>query len=232
MSKITKQISLYALLIITLALVFGTPLLSLAACTDNGYCIITTIPGTEIKMGDSVKGSGLTLAKYIQQIYIFSLGIVGLIAVAAIVYWSFTYIISAGNPSKMSDAMGGIKDAVLGLIILLLATLILNFINPNLTKLNPFDSLADQLNENKVVEAPIPQSIWIQKSTGAMRIEDANFNCSFFGKIDSGSCDASAELAPKNSVSPGSNICCVERSAPRDDLVGPPDPSLEGPPAP
>ena len=216
MFKITKQISLYVLLILALIIVLGTPLLSIAAPDDNGYHIITTIPGTDIKMGNAVKGSDLTLAKYIQQIYIFSLGIVGLIAVAAIVYWSFTYIISAGNPSKMSDAMGGIKDAVLGLIILLLATLILNFINPNLTKLNPFSSLEGQLNEGAKGPAAFSTPTWVQKTNFG---SGDYTSCSQVGKVDAIGCDPGTEQAPI-----GNNLCCMDEGAPNNNFFGPPAP--------
>lgn len=217
MPKTLKQILSYSLLIITLTLSLGTPLISFAACPDNGYCIITTLPGSkEVVAGTSVKGGALTLAKYIEQIYIFSLGIVGLIAVAAIVFWSFTYIISAGNPSKMSDAMGGIKDAVLGLIILLLATLILNFINPNLTKLNPFDSLAGKLNEDAKGPALFSTPTWVQKTN---RGSGGYTSCGQVGKVDAIGCDPGTEPAPI-----GNNLCCMDEGAPNNNFVGPPAP--------
>lgn len=133
-----KRLFLYSTLILSALAILGVPLL--AGAIDTGYKIITTIPGSDVVIKDK-PASGISLQEYIRQIYIFALAIVGLIALAAIVIWAFKYIISAGNPSKMRDAMEGIRDAVLGLILLLLAATILGFINPNLLRLRPFDNI-------------------------------------------------------------------------------------------
>ena len=137
MKKRFHTIILYATLVLAVLFIVGMPLLAGAQDDPGGYKIITSIPGTEIRQDDPT--SKFTLQTYVQQIYLFALGIVGLVAVFAIVFWAFMYIIAAGNPSKMSDAMGGIKDAILGLVLLLLAALILNLINPSLTTLRSFD---------------------------------------------------------------------------------------------
>jgi len=75
-----------------------------------------------------------TLVKYIYEWGI-SLGI--LFTFIAIVIAGFTYMTSTGNPSKISEAQGNIKDAFIGLALLLSSWLILNTINPTLTNLTP-----------------------------------------------------------------------------------------------
>lgn len=68
-------------------------------------------------------------------IYQFALMIGGLLAFGAIIYSAIKYALSAGNPTGQGDARSGITDALLGLLLLMAAYLILNTINPNLTKL-------------------------------------------------------------------------------------------------
>jgi|GEM_PF-3779137 len=72
------------------------------------------------------------LGQYIQTVYRFSLGIGGLFAMLFTVYGGILYTVSAGNPSKQSEAKDIITNAVWGLVLLLGAFLILNTINPKL----------------------------------------------------------------------------------------------------
>lgn len=134
------------------------PFLSLTnAAGERGYHITTSVPGTNIKQGDAVKDN-YTLTTYVKNIYVFALTIVGLVALAAMVYWSFIYIAAAGgNPSKMADAISGMKDAILGLALLLLASLILGFINPKLAVLNPLDNIEDLPAKNSTPATVVGQ---------------------------------------------------------------------------
>lgn len=102
------------------------------------YTITTSIPGTQIQSGASAQGR--TLAWYVSQIYLFAFGIVGLLALGSIIFHALLYTMSAGNASKMSDAMGGIRDALWGLVLLIFAYLILWTINPSLVTLVDFGS--------------------------------------------------------------------------------------------
>jgi len=79
------------------------------------------------------EGFGLPdLARYI---YLFSLGIVGVVALLSMIIGAAQYVMSAGNPSKASDAKDRIYSAILGIIILIASVLILRTINPDLVNL-------------------------------------------------------------------------------------------------
>ncbi len=69
---------------------------------------------------------------FVQQFYNFGLMIGGILAVGAIVYGGIKYTFAAGNPSGQSEGKEWVKSALLGLLLLALATLILKTINPTL----------------------------------------------------------------------------------------------------
>lgn len=71
---------------------------------------------------------------WIVNFYGFALIIAGILAFGAIVYGGIKYAISAGNPSSQSDGRSWIWSALIGLLLLGGAWLILNTINPSLTK--------------------------------------------------------------------------------------------------
>ena len=73
---------------------------------------------------------------FIFNFYGFAISLGGILAFGAIVYGGFKYAISAGNPSKQSDAKSWITDALWGLLLLFSAYLVLHTINPNLVNLN------------------------------------------------------------------------------------------------
>jgi soluble lytic murein transglycosylase-like protein len=78
----------------------------------------------------SVKNIG----EYIQLVYQFALGIVGIIAVTLIMFGGVRWIAAAGNESMISEAKETITSAVTGLVIALLSYTILAFINPQILK--------------------------------------------------------------------------------------------------
>lgn len=78
---------------------------------------------------------GESPASYVRYLFLFGLGLGGILAFAMIVVGGIQYAISAGNASKISDAQGRIRDAILGLLLLLGSYLILKTINPSLVSL-------------------------------------------------------------------------------------------------
>lgn len=89
------------------------------------------------KIGDiDINKEGTTLPEIIKYIYLFSLGIIGLVAFVSIIIGAVQYITSAGNDSKMGEAKDRITSALLGILILLSSVLILRTINPDLTNLD------------------------------------------------------------------------------------------------
>lgn len=81
------------------------------------------------------KGATPGIGEYISGFYVYALGVVGVVALAAIIYWGIVYTLSAGLVSKKEDAKDGITQAVYGLLLLLGAYLILYTINPALVTL-------------------------------------------------------------------------------------------------
>ncbi|MBI5405273.1 MAG: hypothetical protein HY976_03535 [Candidatus Kerfeldbacteria bacterium] len=75
-------------------------------------------------------------SRYIGAFYIFFAGVAGIVAVVVMMWGGFHYITSAGNAQKMSQGREIINNAIIGLILLFTSYLLLNLINPNLTRLS------------------------------------------------------------------------------------------------
>jgi hypothetical protein len=98
---------------------------------------ITFIPNIEIPglfSGEIVIGSE-SIGQYIAAFYIFFVALTGVLAVAMMVLAGFRWITAAGNASKITEAKDMINGALFGLMLVLLSYLLLNLINPTLTKL-------------------------------------------------------------------------------------------------
>lgn len=74
-------------------------------------------------------------AGWVAGFYNFALLIAGILAFGAIVYGGFKVATSAGDAHRASEGRAWIWSSLLGLLLLGCAWLILNTINPNLTKL-------------------------------------------------------------------------------------------------
>ena len=74
------------------------------------------------------------IPQYIRYIFVFSLGVVGIIAFVAMLMAAFGYVTSVGNPQKAAAAKDKIFSALLGMLILFASYLLLNTINPDLLK--------------------------------------------------------------------------------------------------
>ena len=69
--------------------------------------------------GERPETTGFGLPNYVKYIFNLALGIAGFAAFTALVYAGFTYLTSAGNPSRQKDAKEWIIAAVSGLLVLL-----------------------------------------------------------------------------------------------------------------
>ena len=102
-------------------------------------------------------------AGWVANLYQFSLMAAGILGFGAIVYAGFRYTLQAGNPSAQGDAKDQITQALLGLLLLLGAYLILNTINPNLTKLE-IKGLTP-IKQTEVPASPPPGNVTYYKCT-------------------------------------------------------------------
>jgi len=74
--------------------------------------------------------------EYIKAIYQWSIGLAALLAMGMLVFGGFKYTLSAGSVGSQDSAKSTIKNALLGLVLLLGAVLILTTINPSLSTLD------------------------------------------------------------------------------------------------
>ncbi|MFA6376336.1 MAG: pilin [Candidatus Paceibacterota bacterium] len=81
---------------------------------------------------DIMAGNNPTMAVAIQYLYEWGVGLGGMAVFIALIIAGFEYITSIGNPSKMQDAFNRIRDAVVGLIVLLSSYAVLTMIGINL----------------------------------------------------------------------------------------------------
>ncbi len=103
---------------------------SAAGSADPGnynYTLLEKIPGQESATGN--------LPSYVQAVLNATMMIIVLSAVFMISVGGFLYLTSAGNTSRAGQAKSIITDAILGLILALVAYLVLYIINPDLVTL-------------------------------------------------------------------------------------------------
>lgn len=75
------------------------------------------------------------MPRCINQIYRWSLGVVGILAILMVVYGGYLVMLSAGNAEQATKGKEMIFSAIVGMLILFTAYLILNTINPDLVRL-------------------------------------------------------------------------------------------------
>lgn len=73
------------------------------------------------------------ISQYTRYVFLFALGVLGILLFVALVYNGIKYMLSAGDPGKRKEAITGILAAFGGAIFLLLSYIILNTIDPDLT---------------------------------------------------------------------------------------------------
>ncbi len=75
------------------------------------------------------------LPGYINYLFIFGLSLIAFLALAQMMIGGIQYILAAGNVANKVDAKDTIKQALIGLGLLLVSYLLLNTINPDLVNL-------------------------------------------------------------------------------------------------
>ncbi len=98
-----------------------------------------TIPGSSIfNKGVPVIVTGKTMGEYIAAIYVFFVGVAGILSTVFIMYGGIRYVISTGNPSQIQGAKETITSALVGLGIAVASYTILLTINPTLVQFDGF----------------------------------------------------------------------------------------------
>lgn len=123
-----KKTLSHILALLTLLL---APVIASAIEPSEYQPLATGIPGVTDKAGTP------TLVEYLNAIFTITITIAALIAVVRIVVAGFKYMMTDAWGSK-EEAISTIQAVVIGLIVLLLTTVILKTINPDLLNLNIF----------------------------------------------------------------------------------------------
>ena len=87
--------------------------------------------------GDETEISGTSIGEYIQAVYKYAIGIVGIVAAAVIMWSGFMWITAGGNPQKITEAKSWLTGALSGLMLAMTSFLILQTVNPELIKIKP-----------------------------------------------------------------------------------------------
>lgn len=120
------------LLIFVLFIIFGF-LFALGIKADE--------PRLEVNWPPAPGGKELTvdstIVDFVDYSYRWGILLGGLAAFFALIIAGFQYLTSVGDPMKMREARDRIRDAILGLVLLLSTFIILNTLNPELTTLTP-----------------------------------------------------------------------------------------------
>lgn len=114
-----------------LAVISFLPTLTLAV----DYIPLVGIPG----LNDA---GNMTTGNYVNALYILSISIAAFLAVARLIFAGVKYIATDIVPGK-EEAKKDIKNALIGLLVVIGAVLILNTINPQLTNLDALDDLEE-----------------------------------------------------------------------------------------
>ncbi len=125
---------IFSILIIFLAVFFSIYLndtQTLNAAKDS-LILEVGIPG-QLSSGEHT-ASDITPAKYISFIYMFMVGLVGIAGFASLVFYGIVWMYS-GVSEKKAEAIEGIKNTFIGILLALSAFIILNTINPTLVTL-------------------------------------------------------------------------------------------------
>lgn len=137
-------------------------------CETEAYCLTRNAKctwdadinkccgSTEIAWPASPLGTKLnscSLSGLIKYLYEWGISIGGFLVFISLIIAGVQYLSSAGNSTKMREALDRIKSSVLGLILLLGSFLILNTINPQLTNLNLNLSGLENLPEEVDIDA-------------------------------------------------------------------------------
>lgn len=195
-------------------------LTALAMCLTPTLSLAADISGVKTFQLVSMPGfSGLdTTEGLFNGLYTFAIAIAAILVTIRLIYAGVQYMFSEVITNK-SKAKEDIKNALLGLLIILGAVTILNTVNPQLTKTNIFDTLTGTKqppppiakNDSPVEDDPSVcggGKIWMECSTS----DSADYQCKAPGDTDwcSGTLKVGDDLNPIDDSNPGTWVTTIE----------------------
>ncbi len=91
----------------------------------------------EFEKGKTKTIDEYSIGKYIQSIYKYAIGIVGILATVVMMFGGVIWITAGGNAERVGNAKSWIGAALTGLVLALTSYLILTTINPDLVNFKP-----------------------------------------------------------------------------------------------
>lgn len=117
------------------------------------------------------------IAQFIEWIYNYAIGIAGIVATVMLMVGGFNWILSGGDINRVNQAKEYIKSSVLGLVIVMSAYMILNFVNPALTSLQ---SLYIEIPSASITAGEFPEcQINMQKNPKPVAVNGGVFCADF-----------------------------------------------------
>ena len=124
------------------------PLPTPTLAEETSYTLLAPIPLNGLQAGDTTEA---TASKYIEGLFILIIGIAGVLAVIKIIWGGIHYMSTDAFTGK-SEARNSIENALWGLLLAIGAWMILNTVNPDLTKYSTLYPVATAISVNALLE--------------------------------------------------------------------------------
>ena len=117
--------------------------------------LLPALPGGTVVAGVAV--ANVELTNYLQPLVLALITLAGLTAGFFVVISGFEYMTSRGNPKRLEQAKRTLKNALLGLVLVIAASFIFNFLNSAYTSSTPIaQSIPPPLVE---INEPLPEGL-------------------------------------------------------------------------
>lgn len=159
-----------------------------------------------------------SFSQYLQLVYGFALGVIGMIAVVLIMFGGLRWLGAAGNEQAITEAKEIIISALTGLVIALLSYMILIFINPQTLKQSFSVTLIDPLGEDPWFDYTSCNDVAFGTNTCTVEGKEQVCNtiaCGTLGFKDGGwcrgqTCSEGSEKCYPQALTPTTGEACVQ----------------------
>lgn len=167
------KIKFYYLISIVFSLASGISCRLIIDCASAADAYVLEMP---LGGGDAASGP----AEYIRLLFIYGLGLVGIVALFAFVYGGVRYMLSGGSDTGTSEGKKWMFGALAGIVLLLSSFLILRTISPDLVALREPYLVKIEIEPP---EPPSPQLLALGERTGLLPGK-TNFNANKYPNIE------------------------------------------------